>query len=1051
MRKFLSVCLATALSANVILSIPAMAITQDTANTHKLTSIGTGIVYNYDAWYGAVREQNAPFVHSDFDSANKKSVNEVKNDKAAMENVNTIVNTAYCIEAPFTVPMYKMGAKTWTPGNDGNKANLDMGEAQGFMKDFIQNHGATLQPNQYFAFSADIRTEKGKTLQVAPNLKIGDWRRGMTTQQNPKDEHLTVTVGDTWTTVGADANGDLMPMYYTNADVQNALWKNSAKTNAKGVSFQFFNCNDSEAYLQVKNFSLYLVTIPQPYVPSPSKFGNKYLANEIPFPGNEPYYGYNSFAGTVMDLNEPFTQNSYLPAIGYDNMSASQKLNPLQMSSGKTTSQGLFTAVSFSMPAPQYGWTFGNDGENKFIAGGAATSPLDGFNVLYPNGLPKGSYLAITADVRTESGKTTKLAPILKLKDWTRPLVGVDSKDKAFTVTDKWTTIGIDSSNNLIPFNFTEKEINEHVFFNSSTGRYEYKGGDIRFFNCSDTSANVQMKNLKLYVVDDPTIAPGAVVPPVNTDPDANLFVGATGKANSQNASYPISNALDGVRDIDNRWVTTPHSQNPLIATITTAASSTVESIKVVERYYGEANERGRIDKFTVTAITPTGARIVVNDLAATDRAIGTTTVHVLNFTAPVNARRFEIKMVTDTQAYNEGANIVEIEAYSHLSQPESNTGAKVDRTAVWTGDPNFYPGKYWGNTQTSPFRDGEGEVLTYGMWCWNTDLFMPNAADNEANLDMNKLLDMCIMNKFNELYLSLLGKVQTADSIDAVGASQYKYSEMELRGFIKKCSQYGIKVFALEGDGGEAALEWMNPNNNRTQTLINTIAKINANAKADDEKIAGLHLDLEAPLNYNDDINNPISKQRYQDSIDYFVRSRAQCDAAGISLQFDNNAWTREDVMVNFKGQRVPYLDALTQTIENLTLMAYRDTASAQWDQGAVANNSNEVKFGAKNGCNILVGAELSLVYQMAPGEWFITYDNRNGAYYASEMAKLRDIMLNYRKTSQDPGARTARLGTAAHHSTAFWLLMNKPNDGPADFNQWQIDSGRWPWPPQN
>ncbi|MEG0570848.1 MAG: carboxypeptidase-like regulatory domain-containing protein, partial [Oscillospiraceae bacterium] len=216
----------------------------------------------------------------------------------------------------------------------------------------------------------------------------------------------------------------------------------------------------------------------------------------------------------------------------------------------------------------------------------------------------------------------------------------------------------------------------------------------------------------------------------------------------------------------------------------------------------------------------------------------------------------------------------------SNVSNPNSSPvdeSGKVDRTAVWTGDQNFKPGKYYGNLPKSQFRDGAGSDLTYGLWCWSTSLFMPDAANNEAGMDINMLLDMCIQNKFNEIYLSMLSKLQTADQIDKVGADSGKYSEMALRGFIKKCSEYGIKVYALEGEGGQGALKWFEPSDKRTEKYIETIKKVNANAKSDSEKIAGLHLDVEAPLN-DGAPTSPVSKQRYQKAMDYFVRTAASC-----------------------------------------------------------------------------------------------------------------------------------------------------------------------------
>ncbi|MEG0570601.1 MAG: hypothetical protein RR497_03045, partial [Oscillospiraceae bacterium] len=174
-----------------------------------------------------------------------------------------------------------------------------------------------------------------------------------------------------------------------------------------------------------------------------------------------------------------------------------------------------------------------------------------------------------------------------------------------------------------------------------------------------------------------------------------------------------------------------------------------------------------------------------------------------------------------------------------------------------------------------------------------------------------------------------------------------------------------------------------------------------------------------------------------------------------GIVLQFDNNAWSQDIAKVNYNGSSISFLDGLTRTLDNLTLMAYRHSAASQWNECGYndGSQSNEIRWGAKNGCNVLLGAELGMVFQMSPTEYMISYDAHGKDHYLKEMVKLRDQMLKYRSESTEAGARNARMGAAVHHSTAFLLLMRKTTDRPGLLNDWQKknNNGQWADPPLN
>ena len=75
--------------------------------------------------------------------------------------------------------------------------------------------------------------------------------------------------------------------------------------------------------------------------------------------------------------------------------------------------------------------------------------------------------------------------------------------------------------------------------------------------------------------------------------------------------------------------------------------------------------------------------------------------------------------------------------------------------------------------------------------------------------------------------------------------------SEMELRGFIKKCSKYGIRVSMLTAMVDNAYAQWARKDDESqeyraTKRWVRLIADFNSRASGDDEKLYGVHIDLE-------------------------------------------------------------------------------------------------------------------------------------------------------------------------------------------------------------
>ena len=329
--------------------------------------------------------------------------------------------------------------------------------------------------------------------------------------------------------------------------------------------------------------------------------------------------------------------------------------------------------------------------------------------------------------------------------------------------------------------------------------------------------------------------------------------------------------------------------------------------------------------------------------------------------------------------------------------------GMSID--AVMVGDENFTPGSLY-KLPTISFRK-QGDDATLGLWCWDTGVLI--RPERASGLTADMLLDMMIANNVSELYLSLGRMLDLESQIEQEGVIDEGYvSEMQVRGFIKKCNKYGIRVAALLANGGDSAVNWMKGNYGETMRYIAMVESMNSRAK-EDEKIYGIHIDIEPQWK-----KGAGMAQNQQWAAEYFTAVRKACDRTKMELNFDIYAWmNKDDMVIDENGKKVAFLDLLTQKCHALTIMSYRPKAADQYSIAA-----DEVEFAAKNDCRIILASETMNPKDLSAGEAGITYYRVGAQVMDEQMGELRTLLDN-------SGAKY--YGGAIHHAASWYAMVRE------------------------
>lgn len=334
---------------------------------------------------------------------------------------------------------------------------------------------------------------------------------------------------------------------------------------------------------------------------------------------------------------------------------------------------------------------------------------------------------------------------------------------------------------------------------------------------------------------------------------------------------------------------------------------------------------------------------------------------------------------------------------------------AGMDVSAVTPGDPNFTPGTKYKGPALGVRSDGED--FTEGMWVWDIRIII--SKDPHTAMDCDTLIDMLIQNHVSEIYLGMEYYMDLQSQIDNDGVLKDGYvSEMQLRGFVKKLAKYGIKVSMLTTMEKSSCLtKWAKSSNpdeeySSVKAQVQMIAGINSRAGSDDEKLVGLHIDMEPEWT-----KNPGIVTNCQNCADFLIKIKKYSEAYSVQMQYDIMAFLSDNYKAyDEQGNSVSILDIFTRYCDELCIMAYRHDSSGQFTAA-----KNEIDDAAKNNCRIIVGAETADPSTLDSSEKSITY-------FTSGVAEMNKQQQALRAMIEKAGPQ--KCGIAIHWSDSFYQM---------------------------
>lgn len=240
------------------------------------------------------------------------------------------------------------------------------------------------------------------------------------------------------------------------------------------------------------------------------------------------------------------------------------------------------------------------------------------------------------------------------------------------------------------------------------------------------------------------------------------------------------------------------------------------------------------------------------------------------------------------------------------------------------------------------------------GIWVWNT-LKLIGPAHQQA---LDRFLQFCKAQSVQEVFLSLEVQIEDRDGrphFDIMDADGY-------RAFLDRAHKAGLRVDALAGTPEWAARVY----HAQALGLIDTVIAFNRSSPAS-SRFDGVHFDVEpySLVGYADPAFRP-------ELLKEFLEMVAQCverahTAPGLSFRCDVPAWfyprdelTRLDLTVNFNGTEKTVGEHLTDLLDTVTIMDYRNEADGAG--GIILAGTPALEYAAERGKKIQVGLETSV-----------------------------------------------------------------------------------------
>ncbi|MGH8245324.1 MAG: hypothetical protein ACREUU_02705, partial [Gammaproteobacteria bacterium] len=275
----------------------------------------------------------------------------------------------------------------------------------------------------------------------------------------------------------------------------------------------------------------------------------------------------------------------------------------------------------------------------------------------------------------------------------------------------------------------------------------------------------------------------------------------------------------------------------------------------------------------------------------------------------------------------------------------KSEPGAGLVKTAA---DPAKTLPDAWGKTPRA-------------LWVWETKSLFHQPAEAD------RFFRFCSGTKIDELYLAVeLSQTRTDRGPEFQLQDADRYGE-----FLARAHRHGLRVEGLIGTPEWAARE------NHAHALAAAEAVLAFNSIVPPEsKFDGVHYDVEPYLllGYSDPSYRPQIQREFLEMVSRCAEKvRAQ---PGIGLSCDVPAWfypahpfNREELLVQFNGEVKTVGEHLTDLLDTVTLMDYRNQAAGS--RGIIALGLPALAYAATKGRKIVVGVET--FFEPDAPAWFL------------------------------------------------------------------------------
>ncbi|HET7842195.1 MAG TPA: hypothetical protein VFM21_11340, partial [Terriglobia bacterium] len=208
------------------------------------------------------------------------------------------------------------------------------------------------------------------------------------------------------------------------------------------------------------------------------------------------------------------------------------------------------------------------------------------------------------------------------------------------------------------------------------------------------------------------------------------------------------------------------------------------------------------------------------------------------------------------------------------------------------------------------------------GLWVWNTTELVD--ASHASQLDA--FFTFCAAQSIREIFLSVeFQKPANGEASSLALANPDGY-----RGFLQRAHALGIEVEALAGTPEWAAKE----HHAEALAVIDSVAAFNR-ANPAVQRFDGIHFDVEpySLVGYADPAYRPQLLEEFLEMVEK-CRDRARSEA-GVGFRCDVPAWFyttdplfRQDLLVDFHGESKVVGEHLTDLLDSVTIMDYRNEA---------------------------------------------------------------------------------------------------------------------------